>query len=602
MLLGRIVLPIDTHGRPCPISPLHVAPATDALHDWAEFFAELAALDRATTFTLAPGVQAWVAAERCPALLATFPDAVPVTPLQTPDGVRTDWSSTEARVAIVRGLMECAGPITGEQVAALTGLSASQSSAALEALEGEGAVLRGRFTESATAHPSTVDTVEWCHRRLLARIHRLTVAGLRREIEPVDVATFVRFLLRHHGIQERPTSSGPSRLFEVIGQLQGLDIPAVSWERDLLPRRISGYRSDWLDELCLTGEVGWGRLFPPARDPTKGRPMASMTRVAPISLFLRDDLAWLSRHAAFPDESTLSSPAADLRQALLERGAMFASDVMQESRLLPTQLDDVLGELVSRGFVTSDGFAGLRSLIRSGLENRRPSSRNRAPKVVRRRRSPSGTGRWSVWRSVPDEEVSRESRREVTEEWAWQLLRRWGVVFRDLLDKEPGAPRWWELLQVYRRLEVRGEIRGGRFISGVGGEQFAVAETIHALRRLRSDEPTAELVVISAADPLNLVGVLTSHARVPSRPSNRVAYHNGIPVGHAVAGVVTCSPECPPGLVEELTARLKGEVSRTDQTTAPPGTDTSAPPELDAKPRRRREPRYPSTIPRPMIS
>ncbi len=611
LLLGRILLPINI-GANRDVEDLATQISSAVASDqWTAEFELLNSKGRATTFTLPCGLKTWVAAERQPAVIAAFPESVGSPPLDVPAGVRTDWTSTEARTAIVRGLVECSGPITAAQVARLTGMTLSQADASLEALEGEGAVLRGRFTPTETtasdSQRSTLDsqlTLEWCHRRLLARIHRLTVAGLRREIEPVDVATYVRFLTRHHSLLPGTRKSGPGGVFEVVAQLQGLDIPAVSWEKDLLPARVDGYRSDWLDELCLTGEVGWGRLYPPARDPQKSRPMASITRVAPLSIFIREDLGWLQSGSQPGDESTLSSPAEQVLGLLRERGAMFAADILQESRLLPGQLDDVLGELVSQGFVTADGFAGLRSLIRMRSDASERDSKRRAARVVRRRRSAAGMGRWSAWRRpAPSADVeSTEQHREAVEQWAWQLLRRWGVIFRDLLDKEPGAPRWWELLQIYRRLEARGGIRGGRFVAGVGGEQFAVGETVRELRRLRDNKAAEELVVIPASDPLNVVGLLTSHSRVPSRPSNRVAFRNGEPIAHAISGEVTWYVDLPAEKQAELSIRLTGKIVHSAPASSAPDKESTEASEEERKPRRRREPRYPSGIPRPMIS
>jgi Lhr-like helicase len=556
-------------------------------------------------------VCAWVATERLPAALAAFPDVIASPPVTVPAEVRRDWDDVSARVAMLRGLLEVCGPITGEAAAERVGITVSQAEAALEALEGEGVVLRGRFerqppdsavnedtldsllspegrgsvtSPSATLDPpsSTPSTVhrppstEWCHRRLLARIHRLTMEGLRRQIEPVTVDVFVRFLTRHHGVLPVSRRSGTNGLFEVIGMMQGLDIPAVAWERDILPGRLDKYQLEWLDELCLTGEVGWGRLFPPTnRDPEKSRPMASLTRVVPMSLFLRSDLDWLQSSAISPGAGDLSSPAREVFDLLQRDGALFATDLLNRTRMLPTQLNETLGELISRGLVTADGFSGLRSLlsvrqVSSGRDSRR--DRQRAP---RRRLSLTSAGRWSLWRrgmvdggqwtvdgdrNVPSvasspsiSSPSTNHRPPSTEDWAWQLLRRWGVVFRDLLEREDGAPRWWELLQVYRRLEARGEIRGGRFITGVAGEQFALGDTVKQLRLLRDTGPRQELIVISAADPLNLVGILTPHDRVPSTASNRVAFLDGVPVAIYQGGNTTWLIELP----KEIRIRLE---------------------------------------------
>jgi ATP-dependent Lhr-like helicase len=652
---------------------------------WSALYASLATTRRATTI-LRPGhAPQWAAAERLPAVLAAFPDAVIDPPLDVPIGVRRDWTSVDARVAMVRGLLEVSGPVTGSEVASHLGIEPSQTEACLEALEGEGVVLRGHFTpiphfefpnpnsvagdsgNSQATHPGTdvsgsPTSIEWCHRRLLARIHRLTMEGLRREIEPVTVDVFLRFLTRHHGLLPTWKRAGASGVFETLSMLQGSDLPAIVWERDILAGRIEKYRPELLDELCLSGEVGWGRLYPTKRTPDRSRPLASLTRVVPLSLFLRTDLEWLDSAGVEVDLDTLSSPARQVHALLATHGAMFAADLLAATRMLPAQLGDVLGELVSQGLVTADGFAGLRALLAT-----RANDEPQSPARVARRRVPlAGAGRWSLWRrgagagavdahggavanGMKGEERSAKSEKvagaepvlpsllalrpsplaplpsvsevaaaanptppDTTTSWAWQLLRRWGVVFRDLLVREPGAPRWFELLQVLRRLEARGEIRGGRFITGVGGEQFALGDTVRLLRQLRDEGPKQELVIISAADPLNLVGILTSHDRVTSNASNRIAYLDGFPVAALIAREVHYIAEPTEQLRQLLgNGRLLHRHVRTASTVEPVppsgseqpaaqngnGTEEPLPPPK----RRTQKSLFPRTIPRPFI-
>jgi ATP-dependent Lhr-like helicase len=531
-LLNRIVLPVD-----------------ETLADWKSYFDELATQRRAAEIALPDersnhtGRTGWIAAERLPAALAVFTGASPVPPIDAPSTVRHDWTSVDARVAMVRGLMEICGPTTASAVAERLSITQGQAEASLEALEGEGVVLRGRFTPTdAEADGSPGSPIEWCHRRLLARIHRLTIDGLRKQIQPVDVSTFWRFLARHHGLMAAVRKSGVNGLFDVIviAMLQGVDAPAVCWEQDLLPSRIAAYQPNWLDELCLAGDIGWGRLFPPAQNADRGRPMAAITRIAPISVFLRSDLDWLaaSRSTEMRTE-LLSSPARQVLELLTVQGAMFAADLARQTQMLAVQIEEVLGELVTRGLVTADGFGGLRQLVGEHQRRTRSQARRRRAGLVRRRNTAGGTGRWSLWRpGLPTAEPSAQE--NVVEQWAWQLLRRWGVVFRDLLAKEPGAPSWYDLSQVYRRLEARGEIRGGRFIAGVGGEQFGTGDTVRQLRALRDEaSPPGELLTISAADPLNLTGIVTDHPRVPSTAANRVAYRDGAPVAALKSGQVS---------------------------------------------------------------
>ena len=548
---------------------------------WESHFNELVAAGRAAEIGVVDAnkkiVAAWAATERIPLVLAVFPEATVTPAVIVPPEIRKDWESTDARVAMLRGLMEVCGPVTAVTAAERLAITEGQADAALEALEGEGVVLRGRFSPECYVDDVQSDSVsksenarpvEWCHRRLLARIHRLTLDGLRKQIEPVTVDVYIRFLARLHGLMEGSRRAGTNGIYEAVSQLQGLDIPAVAWERDILPARIENYRPDLLDELCLTGEVGWGRLYPPPRNPDKSRPMASLTRVAPISLFLRVDNPWLTAFSPIPDGEGLSSPAQHVLEVLNDRGATFTADLLAATQMLPSQMDDVLGELVTRGWITADGFAGLRTLISQKSHGGRAASHHRSE---RRRTTMTALGRWSL--RVPmnesvsqSESVSRSDGAEksaqsngqltlplsearssteisspvrtasIAEDWAWQLIRRWGIIFRDLIMREEGAPSWFELLQVLRRLEARGEIRGGRFIVGVGGEQFALADTIQQLRRLRDEVPQQEILVISAADPLNLVGIITRHDRVPRTASNHVAYLNGVPIATVQGG------------------------------------------------------------------
>ena len=527
----------------------------------------------------------WVATERMPVLLAAFPDAVVQPVVTVPAGVRVDWEMTDARVAMVRGLLETCGPITAADAAERIGITVSQTDAALEALEGEGVVLRGRFTvpaftAGAPASPPpekdvnseiAPDTVvmEWCHRRLLARIHRLTMDGLRKQIQPVDVTTLMRFLIRHQGADDGYRRSGTNGLFEVVGQLQGIDISVAAWERDVLPLRLQDYSPAWLDELCLSGEVAWGRLYPPVRNPDKSRPITSLTRAAPISLFLREDRSWLLPETVTAPPEGLSSPATHVVELLAVRGAMFATDLQAASGMLRDHLEEALGELVSRGLVTADGFAGLRSLIVDRTSQKR-SSRRVQPRRVRT--VAASPGRWSLTVQPPQvslvdssENPSRlpavmSSENSATEEWAWQLLRRWGVVFRDLLVCETGAPSWYALLQVLRRLEARGEIRGGRFVSGVAGEQFATAESVQQLRLMRDEIPSSDYIVISAADPLNLVGVLTPHERIPRIAGSRIVLRAGVPVSSIHGGEIRSFPNVPAEWIAEALPYLSERV------------------------------------------
>ncbi len=575
LLLGRIALPVNEAAS------------------WMAMFHILAQDKRATQVTInlgdssIPSLHVLVAAERLPAVKALDPAAQCQPQVSVPQTVKHDWDDVTARVAIVRGLMELAGPLTTQTISIRTGFTYDQCFAALEALEGEGSLLRGHFTpecssEASPASSSPTDSaqttlpLEWCHRRLLSRIHRLTVEGLRQQIEPVTLPTFMRFLTRHQGILAGHHKQAVAGLFEVVAQLQGLDVQAAAWEPDVLAQRVADYQSAWLDELCFTGEVSWGRLFPPALSERKARPMVSLSKFAPISLYLRDDLGWLCLKTPPRELDDLSSPARQAVELLTSQGAIFATDLQHTMQLMPTQLTDVLGELVSRGVVTSDGFSGLRGLIGQQSASH---AQQQLPRVMRQRqRHISGqTGRWSLLKLDSPSTPSTDH----LEQWAWQLLRRWGVVFKDILQTEQGAPPWWQLVSLFRKLEARGEIRGGRFIKGVSGEQFASAETVSELRTLRDQPPEQELVYLSAADPLNLTGILGDDPRIPATTHNRLAYHNGHLAASLIAGELTFHRNMPQALQLELrTGLLQCQSASPDLDTPPPRLLPSPPPSV----------------------
>ena len=648
VLLTRIVVPVEE------------------LAEFESLFKELALVRRAARLTVTgdASFEAVVAAERLPAARTMFPDAMLSPVIEAPEGVRTAWNNVDARIATIRGLMEVSGPQTAEEVARRTGTTDRQAFASLEALEGEGIVLRGKFRESRKVEGDLRETssssVEWCHRRLLARIHRVTMDGLRRQIQPVKPDVFLRFLTEHHGLAKNSQRAGSDGLFEVISILQGIDLAASSWEESILPGRVRGYKPEWLDELCLTGEVGWGRLFPPRKD--REAP-ASLSKIVPVSIFLRGDAEWLTAladpspglwpspplqggegtEAAGEEESQpISDAARRVAETFTGRGAMFATDLMAECGLARGELNQALGELIALGVVTADGFGGLRDL--SGGRKAARSGAVLKPGLVRQRHSAGGTGRWTLTelgsRAVPSPAKGERTENDIVEQWAWQLLRRWGVVFRDLLIRESGAPRWWELLQVYRRLEARGEIRGGRFISGVAGEQFGLGEIVRKLRQLRDEatqpvtktrslrhsfletmrsgevsdvdltpveersrasesssqtrtvalpggvvqepvspgasvfEPTQQrdttpesisrkpdLLLLSAADPLNLIGIITDHDRVPSLAHNRIVLFDGKPVAAIQNGKLRILGDLPQAQLRDLQRLLGSDVT-----------------------------------------
>jgi ATP-dependent Lhr-like helicase len=359
----------------------------------------------------------------------------------------------------------------------------------LARLEARGIVLRGRFKPDAAEQ-------EWCHRRLLARIHRLTIGRLRREIEPVTTAQFLRFLAKWQHVAPGAQMHGADGLFQVLRQLQGYEIAAAAWETDVLPRRVAQYSQELLDHLCLGGEIMWGRISPhPAFESAEARRVRP-TRAAPVTFFLREDAAWLIPEAQ-PDRGALSHAARETLALMESRGASFFNELVSGVRRLPSEIEDALWELVAAGLVTADGFENLRALL--------DPKRRRGEGLGRRARPRHAAGRWALLRTMTP--------RRDDEALAGQLLQRWGVLFRDLLARETVSPPWRDLVLVLRRMEDRGEIRGGRFVAGYAGEQFALPEAIDLLRMVRR-ESVSEPVSVSASDPLNLAGILLPGPRV----------------------------------------------------------------------------------------
>jgi ATP-dependent Lhr-like helicase len=372
----------------------------------------------------------------------------------------------------------------------------SEPTPELLALEGQGRVLRGRFTPGGMA-------LEWCDRRLLARIHRYTLNKLRSEIEPVSAADFLRFLAHWQHVAGEDQVKGTEGLAAVVEQLEGCEIGAAAWEADVLPARVADYDAEQLDRLCMSGRVAWGRLTPGTRAPL---------RSSPIALMLREQLGvW---KAPADPANGFSSEARAVQEALTKRGASFFHELVKSAGLLPSFVERALAELAGAGIVTADSFAGLRALLAP------PDKRRGLIEIA---------GRWSLLEAQHADDVEAVAR---------TLLKRYGVVFRVLLQRESHLPPWRDLVRVFRRLEARGEIRGGRFVAGFGGEQFAAADAVGRLRSVRKMEKADEWVVLSGADPLNLVGILTPHERVAAIQRNRILLRDGVPVAALEGGAV----------------------------------------------------------------
>jgi ATP-dependent Lhr-like helicase len=483
-----------------------------------------------------------VATERFDELLAVHPAAAAST---LPDRPSAGPTRYEAVRELFRGRLEILGPTTSLGLADSLGVSLSDADIALAALEREGVVLRGRFTPGITG-------LEWCDRRLLARIHRYTLDRLRAEIEPVSAADFMRFLFRWQRVESEERVAGLEGLASVLEQLDGYEVPAGAWEPDVLASRCQEYDPTLLDMLCLTGRVAWARLS--ATPATLGRPGARPIRTTPMALVLREHLDdWLALAGPKERPVPLSSGAEDLLGLLNRRGALFFAELVSGTGLLRTQAEQGLAELASAGLVTSDSFTGLRALLTKS--DRRKPTLATAPRRYRSVPfSIDGAGRWARLERGPAEPDAEPAR--PIEFLARTLLRRYGVVFRRVLSRESLPVSWGELLRVYRRLEARGEIRGGRFVAGASGEQFALPDAIPRLRAVRraAKEQDDRLVVVSGADPLNLTGFITPGDRVPALATNRIAWRHGVPIAAMESGSVRWfHPESDP------TARLEVE-------------------------------------------
>jgi ATP-dependent helicase Lhr and Lhr-like helicase len=486
----------------------------DLNSNWSGWFEKLQNSGRAVR-AYANSNHYWIATERAKAFSAIFPDAVfDIAPAEIPQSA---LSSDDATLAMITGWMGHVGPVTAQSLAATLRVSAAEIEKALLRMEASGAILRGKFTD-----PGMPET-EWCDRRLLARIHRLTVATLRKQIQPVTAAQFMRWLLRWQHLAPVSQLQGERATLEVLRQLEGFEVPANAWERQVLSRRIADYDPKWLDQLCLTGAVGWGRLSPhPATlessngdQPNRRRVIP--TSVAPITFFIREESDWMAPHASLADAQGLSPVANQVFELLRQRGASFFADIVRATGKLKAEIETGLWELVAAGLVTADGFDNLRALIDP---KRRAGQGN--GKLTRPRHS---SGRWAILHA--DSAVEHDRRGEAV---CWMLLKRYGVVFRDLLVRESNLPKWRDLQLAFRRLEARGEIRGGRFVDGFLGEQFALPVAVESLRATRKLPPTGELVTISAADPLNLVGVVVPGERIPAISGRYVSYRDGVAV------------------------------------------------------------------------
>ncbi|WP_429383986.1 DNA glycosylase AlkZ-like family protein [Pseudomonas laurylsulfatiphila] len=520
---------------PCSVDEMHealmsLACITDAEAganpQWLDWLKTLADSGRASRLQINAGQSLWLALERLTCLRAIYPQAELTPPLQALPDFDETWAPDEAVLELIRARLSAFGPLTLERIAEPLGLPAAQVTQSLAQLERDGYVLRGRFTPGIAEE-------QWCERHLLARIHRYTVKRLRREIEPVALQDFMRFLFDWQHVSSASQGQGAAVLPAIVRQFEGYPAAASAWDSDILPARIKDYSATWLDELCRSGRLVWTRLT--AHNKSAGTALRS----TPVVLLPRNRVGLWSGLTEQTPVSELSPKTQKVHAALSQHGALFFDELIHEAHLLRSELEIALQELVGAGLVNADSFAGLRALIT-------PASK-RQPRNSRRGRGAfiggmDDAGRWALLRRAPTAPVVENQRPTPTpvdtlEHIAMTLLRRYGVVFWRLLEREADwLPSWRELLRTFHRLEARGEIRGGRFVSGLAGEQFALPEAIPLLREVRRRPHDGSLVAVCGVDPLNLAGTLLPGAKVPALASNRLVYRDGVPVAAEIAG------------------------------------------------------------------
>jgi ATP-dependent Lhr-like helicase len=451
------------------------------------------------------------------------------------------WDFETAVVEVLRGRLEGLGPVTVAQLADSFSLLPDRIEIGLAKLESEGFAMQGQFTPKSAdsdqmrAEMPAVQQIEWCSRRLLARIHSYTLNRLRKEIEPVSAADFMRFLFVWQKVAPEHKVEGVQSVASVLDQLEGFEAPAGSWESEILPARVTDYDPAWLDALCVSGKLTWLRLSPPKLQAEKSS-SSSPVRSTPIVLLNRKHVPTWDRVFPAPADpnGSLSTNTETVYEFLKELGASFFVDIVSGTELLPSMVEEALGELVFRGLVSADSFTGLRALLTplSKTTHREVEKRRRRRKAVY---SMDDAGRWvRLGTRASDAQhaggVRTELDRETIEAVAQKLLQRYGVVFRKLLDRESIVVPWRDMIRTLRRMEARGEIRGGRFVGGFSGEQFATAEAVQLLRSIRRTQPEGLMISVSAADPLNLLGVVTPGGRLSSAAANRVLYRDGVPI------------------------------------------------------------------------
>lgn len=481
--------------------------------NWTDLFHQLKIENRASTVHV-NNTKIWVAAEKLPDFYKIFPYLRADPEIKISDEIIKELKSTENPfIEILRGRLEILGPTEAEIVADSLKININDVKQAFAALENEGFILKGRYTPG-----SAVD--EWCERRLLARIHRYTIETLRQNIEPVPQVDFMRFLFSWHNILQDKKPEGQASLQKVLDLLEGFEAQSVAWEGDILPARLKEYDHVWLDLLFFSGNFIWGRF-----NERNKIGNATPIRTSPVSIVKRKNLdMFISLNDTDDNETELSGYAKIVLEILDTEGALFFDQIFEQaSVLMPVQVENALSELVTKGIVTSDSFTGLRTLLIPEKYKNSRRTRNGITFDFQQ------AGRWWKLRGKAHQNNSKEQEKNI-EKLAHILLKRYGVIFRKLVEKEKLLPVWRLLLKTLRKMEARGEVRGGRFIQGFWGEQFALPDAVTSLRAVHKGKTDDQFIAISASDPLNLTGVITPGKRIPAVYSNRILYKNGIPV------------------------------------------------------------------------
>jgi ATP-dependent helicase Lhr and Lhr-like helicase len=531
----------DEHELHDLLCSLVVVPVEFARHNW-DLFAERLGFHGRATVAEHSGRRYLVAAERVPHLRLLWPAVIVEAEVSCPAESKELVHADVVRKC-VQGWMALLGPVTSRSLGTRLGVDAAAIWAAMLVLEMQGTILRGKFEGGEVEHDHEV---EWCERRLLQRIHKRTLASLRKQIEPVSPAVYMQWLLRWQHVAPQSQLAGEAGVLEALRMLEGFEAPAIEWERTLLPQRVAGYDPRWLDTLCLEGSVGWGRISPHPAFVVQGTELTPPRRVvptsmAPVTFFVREDALWMDRCLALravPEpalQACLSELAWRVRGHLAQHGAVFAGDLVRAIGVAADQVNRALWELVAAGLVTADGFDSLRMLV---------DPRRKAAVHGANRRGRTTVGRWCLLTAPAPalESVgARAERQEAEIESAcWMLLRRYGVVFRDLLERETTIPSWRDLVGMFRRLEARGQVRGGRFVNGFGGEQFALPDAVVSLRETRL-RPLQEAVTVAAADPLNLAGIAVPGERPAAVPGKTVTFLEGAVRVEELTSMVTAN-------------------------------------------------------------